>query len=172
MGSVDKKVLQILARGLEDSFGIGVVIQPSLLNEKPSLRPEWNGISATVFLNQVHRRHQKKTFVNLGVTERNIVPDARHNFLFGYAYMGLPAAVVSLHPLSDDHPSPPKLAARLLRIAVHEIGHTLGLNHHEYDEGIDCVMIGDEEMDCLASVDQGSAKFCVKCRKLIQKHLK
>jgi predicted Zn-dependent protease len=106
------------------------------------------------------------------VTEVNIVPDAMHNFLFGYAYMGLPAAVVSLYPLSDDNPAPKRLAARLLGIAVHEIGHTQGLDHHDYDEGIDCVMIGDEELDSVERIDEGSAEFCRDCKKVIQKRIK
>jgi len=172
LGEVDQKVLIKLSQGLKDSFGVGVVIQPAFVNEKPSLRPDWDGISSNVFLNQVHRRYQRGSFVSLGVTEENIVPDAYHNFLFGYAYMGLPAAVVSLDPLTNDDPSPKKLAARLLSIAVHEIGHTLGLDHHEYDEGIDCVMIGDEEVDCVELVDEGSVKFCSECRKVISKRLK
>ena len=100
---------------------------------------------------------------SLGITEKNIVPSARYNFLFGYAYMGLPAAVMSLHQLSTDRPSPGVLAQRVLKIAVHEIGHTFGLDHHEYDDGIDCVMVGDEEMDSLDTVDESTALFCEEC---------
>jgi predicted Zn-dependent protease len=170
LGKVRAELLASMAAGLRNAFLVDVVIQPGFLDPRPSERPQWRGLSATVFLNQVYRRHKRGGFVSIGVTEENIVPDALHNFLFGYAYLGLPAAVVSLHPLIDDDPTPDVLTHRLLSIAVHEIGHTLGLDHHDYDEGVDCVMVGDDQLDSLDTVDEGSVLFCKGCMRTIASH--
>jgi hypothetical protein len=42
--------------------------------------------------------------------------------------------------MSSDNPATPLLVKRAATIAIHEIGHNCGLDHHGYDEGIACVM--------------------------------
>lgn len=49
------------------------------------------------------------------------------------------------------------------RPSLHELGHSFGLDHHEYDDGIDCLMVGDSDLDCLEEIDSGSLRFCPKC---------
>jgi predicted Zn-dependent protease len=124
LGDIRDGVVGHIARNLRATFGMNVVIQPGYLDPRPSSRPRWRGLSANVFLRQVYRRHLRGTAVSIGMTESNIVPDQNHNFLFGYAYLSLPSAVISLHQMSVDHPSLERLAARASAIAVHEIGHT------------------------------------------------
>lgn len=168
LGDIGDGILGPICMGLRKAFGRGVIIQPACLDERPSFRSGWKGISAGVFLNQVLRRHRKGTFVNLGVTARNIVPSQRYNFLFGYAYLGLPAATISLHPLSQDEPDSGLLIERALKIAIHEIGHTLDLDHHAYEDGVNCCMTADETRDCLELLDSGTSGFCASCRKRIK----
>lgn len=167
LGDIEDGILGHIAHSLGDSFGLPIVIHPAFLDERPSGRPSWRGLSSNVFLDQVHRRHQQGSLVSLGFTEENVVPDSRHNFLFGYAYLSFPAAIVSLHALRSDEPSTELLIQRASGIAVHEIGHTLGLDHHEYDDGIDCVMVGDDEIDSLGTIDAGGCLFCDDCRRTI-----
>ena len=168
LGDIRDGVVGHIARNLQASFGIGVVIQPGYIDSRPSNRPNWNGLSANVFLKQVYQRHSRGTVVSIGITESNIVPDKNHNFLFGYAYLSLPAAVISLHQMSVDNPSLERLVARASAIAVHETGHTFGLDHHAYDSGVDCVMIGDEEIDSVEAIDAGTIRFCSHCRVSIE----
>ena len=164
LGDIRDGILGHIAHELRLAFQFPVLIQPAYLDERPSARPTWKGLSSSVFLEQVHRRHSAGTFVSLGITEANIVPDARHNFLFGYAYLGLPAAVISLHAMEADAPTPDILIMRAALVAVHEIGHTLGLEHHSYESGVNCVMVGDAKVDSIETLDGGTSQFCEACR--------
>ncbi len=170
LGPVREGLLGILARAISDVLEIPCVIQPAFIDERPSLRPGWRGISANVFLRQTHARCRKREIAALGITEKNIVPSASYNFLFGLAYLGHPAATASIHPLDLDNPPEPLLAERLVKIALHELGHSFGLDHHTYEEGIDCLMVGDTEVDCTEEVDSGNIQFCEECSASIRKH--
>jgi len=169
LGPVRDGLTGILARAIKDALKVSCVIQPAYLDERPSRRPHWNGISANVFLRQTLNRWRKGEIAALGITEKNIVPSASYNFLFGLAYLGLPAATASIHPLAGDQPSEQTLAERIAKIALHELGHTFGLDHHSYEEEIDCLMVGDETVDCTEGVDSGNIRFCETCAAVIHK---
>lgn len=172
LGDVRPAILNGVARSVSRSLGLPVLIQPSFLDPRPSRRTGWNGISATAFLNQICRRSQPGTAFSVGITEENIVPGAAWNYLFGYAYLGLPSCVVSLHEMSSDHPSDALLVRRAAAIAIHEIGHNCGLDHHGYDEGIACVMTADTELDCLEFLDEGTHRFCRACQAVVNRRLR
>ena len=148
---------------ISKSLRLPVIVQPALLDPRPSRRTGWNGASATPFLNQVDRRSSRGTVFSVGITEENIVPGAYWNYLFGYAYLGMPSCVVTLHQMSSDDPAMALLVKRAAAIAIHEIVHNCGLDHHGYDDGIDCVMTADTPLDCLERLDEGTHKFCREC---------
>ena len=135
LGEVRPNVLDGVVRMIGKELGLPVIIQPALLDPRPSTRPAWRGASATAFLNQVDRRAGKGrgkgsgTIFSLGITEQNIVPGAAWNYLFGYAYLGQPSCVITLHEMSSGNPSTSLLVRRAATIAIHELGHNCGLNH-------------------------------------------
>ncbi len=172
LGDVRPAILNGMARVVSHSLGLPVVRQPSFLDPRPSRRTGWNGVSATAFLNQIDRRSRRGTTFSVGITEENIVPGASWNYLFGYAYLGMPSCVVSLHELSSDDPSTALLVKRAAAIAIHEIGHNCGLDHHDYDEGVACVMTADTDLDCLDRLDEGTHRFCRACSKVVERELR
>lgn len=86
-------------------------------------------------------------------------------FVFGEAQLAGNCAIVSTHRLREEvyglPPNPPLLAERLLKEAVHELGHTFGLRHCDDWR---CVMTSSHAVEWL---DVKTAEFCVKCRKAV-----
>jgi archaemetzincin len=83
-------------------------------------------------------------------------------FVFGEAQLKGSCAVVSLHRLRQEFyglPADPQLlTSRLIKEAVHELGHTLGIPHCE-DYG--CVMAPSHAVEW---IDLKNSGFCEACR--------
>lgn len=143
MGEIPPREVSALAKSVESALGIPVIVQPGLLDPKPSVRRNWKGRSGTTVLNQLLQRHTPGTLTNVGIIADNIVSDSATNWLYGYAYVGWQAACMSLYPLKWDSPSPDTLTRRARSVCLHEIGHNLDLPDHPGNSGIDCCMIGE-----------------------------
>jgi len=162
LGDIEDGLLGPVAAAIRDAFGCPVVIHPCFIDERPSLRPDWNGRSATTLINQMMDRLQQGVLANLCVTEDNITCNKDFNFLFGLAWLGLGSATMGLEPLRADDLDTPTLIERMSRIAIHELGHAFGLVDMPYDHG-DCVMCGDVENDSTDTIDEGTIAFCEEC---------
>lgn len=170
LGDIEDGRLGPLMARLREEFNAPVVLQPSFIDERPSARTDWKGLSASTFLAQVERRHSRGTFLSLGITEENITAGRDWNFLFGLGRMDGRTAVMSIHPL-DDGCDDDVLADRIFKIAQHELGHALNLDHHPYGAGVDCTMVGDTEVDSVDTLDASDAGFCADCSSEVKKHL-
>ena len=82
-------------------------------------------------------------------------------FVFGEALLEGAAAVVSAHRLNPEvyglPPDPQRLAARVVKEAVHELGHTYGLRHCRHPA---CVMRASRAAD---DIDDKETGFCPRC---------
>lgn len=72
---------------------------------------------------------------SLGITEHDLFYHQR-NYIFGLAYLGGNGSIISTHRLQivpdggiTTEPEDEIAAARIRKEAVHELGHTLGLEH-------------------------------------------
>jgi archaemetzincin len=86
-------------------------------------------------------------------------------FVFGEAQLGGDFAVVSYHRLRNAAyglpPDPGLESNRLLKEALHELGHTLGLVHCA---SLDCVMHTSTYVE---DIDLKEAMFCPSCRTFV-----
>ena len=96
----------------------------------------------------------------LGVTELDLFVPVL-TYVFGEAQLAGQCAVVSWHRLRDEFYGLPAntevLAERLMKEAVHELGHTCGLRHCSDWR---CVMASTHAVERL---DLKSAAFCAAC---------
>ena len=100
----------------------------------------------------------------LGVTEVDLyIPIL--TFVFGEAQLGGRVAVVSYHRLTQEFyglpPDERLLRDRLIKEAVHEMGHTAGLTHCDDYE---CVMAASHTVEWL---DLKGVAMCAQCRDTI-----
>lgn len=103
----------------------------------------------------------------LGVTETDLYAGGL-NFVFGEAVLNGEDAVISLHRLRPEfYGNPPDrriFEARVLKEAVHELGHTFGLTHCD---NLECVM---HFSNSIIDTDVKKAQPCLNCRvKLFRK---
>ncbi len=117
----------------------------------------------------------------LGVTDADLHdtdPDDEADYMFGGKDNRNDVAVVSTHRLGSRDPQVAML--RVLKVALHELGHNFGLVHHyrerRGDGGGLCVMTkGDfnrfgEHAYVRAVIDQRGLGFCDGCRQVIAAH--
>ena len=171
IGEVDKFTLKKLKKDLKWAFKElidSVEILPDALpladSDYDLLRRQYN---ASSILNKLKKQiYKKQYFRTLGVIDNDIFSGFL-NFVFGVAklprnqskkFSGV--ALISITRLREKFYRRPENKAlfelRVLKEAVHELGHTFGLKHC----GNDCIM---QFSNCLADTDEKSAKYCQSC---------
>ena len=161
MGSVEPELLSDLAAGLAREFLIPCEILTAVGEPSFAYNVTRHQHSSTEILASLALRDTPDTWRLLGVTSLDLyIPIL--TFVFGEAQMGGNSAVISLHRLRDEfYGLPPnilQLRERLLKEAVHELGHTLTLSHCE---DYQCVMSPSHGIEW---VDLKSSRFCANCR--------
>jgi archaemetzincin len=167
VGSVARSHLEILAEGLAPVLRVACSVTSEPLEAGfayDALRGQYH---STAILKRLRKIGATESWRLLGVTDGDLyIPIL--TFVFGEAQLG-PAnastAIVSMHRLREEFyglpPQPGLLADRLLKEALHEIGHTLGLRHcSDYQ----CVMSSSPAVE---NIDVKAATFCSTCATLL-----
>ena len=122
---------------------------------------------ATRILAALERRAgNRKDEKLLGVTDLDLyVPNM--NFIFGEANLPGSAAIISTHGLRNTTPHGGKrlFPERLIKEAVHELGHTIGLVHCETQS---CVM---HFSNSLADTDRKDQDYCERCLRKLEEDI-
>jgi len=162
LGEVSEATLQSLAASLQPIFGVPVISHDPVDLPASSYDPERRRYSATQILKSLARLKSSLTQVErvLGVVAVDLYA-ADQNFVFGEADPREGVAVISVARLRSEFDGIPSdealLHRRLLKEAVHELGHTYGLGH--CPDPI-CVMHFSNE---LKEPDRKRESFCPAC---------
>src|SRR3954452_3466969 len=134
IGDLDGIVLEGIAVELANHFGIPCEVLPQSIDPHFSFHGERRQYHSSKLLGELEKFAGPYTWRILGVAGVDLyIPIL--TFVFGEAQMGGPCSVVSFHRLRQEFYGLPAdsevLRSRLLKEAVHEIGHTINLTHCE-----------------------------------------
>src|SRR6202142_359446 len=140
IGNVDDGLLQELRPAIEETFCVPCKVLPVRLDPEFAFHGERQQYHSSEILQRMQSFLAADSWRMLGISAVDLyIPIL--TFVFGEAQMGGPCAVVSAHRLRQEFyglPTDPELLQqRLLKEAVHELGHTLELTHCE---DYQCVM--------------------------------
>lgn len=146
----EESVLRDLKAGLEGA-GLEIDLLPLRALPKGAYDASRDQYRADRFL-VLARRVAKETV--LAVTDVDLYAKPL-NFVFGQAEMGGRSAVISLHRLRSEER--PLFLERAVKEAVHELGHTQGLEHCARSA---CVMHFSRDLE---DTDRKGPGFCPPC---------
>lgn len=157
VGRVSKDVIVSVARELRSTYNLAVKILPPKNIPEDAFNPSRQQYLATNILNFLANFGKNV----LGIFEKDLYAEGL-NFVFGQAQVG-GNAVVSIarllpsfyHEKADKE----KLISRVVKEAIHEVGHVLGITHC-LDPS--CVMCFSNS---ILDVDKKSKNLCPRCRR-------
>ena len=161
LGNVPASLLNDLRDGLSRRFRARCEILSREPDPSYALNINRQQYSSTEILARMANRPAPDAWKLLGVTGVDLyIPIL--TFVFGEAQLHGACAVISTHRLGQEvyglPPDPGLLRERVLKEAVHELGHTLTLTHcTDYR----CVMAASHSVEW---IDLKTADFCAHCR--------
>jgi len=161
IGDLDPRLLLTVAPALADSFRVPCRILERGLDPQFAFHPERGQYHSSELLQAMQRYAANGAWRVLGVTSVDLyIPIL--TFVFGEAQMGGPCAVVSFHRLTQQFyglpHDPGLLADRLVKEAVHEVGHTFDLTHCD---DFSCVMAPSHAVEW---IDLKESTLCSSCQ--------
>ncbi len=163
--------LPALARALEPALGCRCLERPGAQDLTFAFLPARRQFSSTAILLYLRDAYVPQETggdgVILGVADSDITVPI-FTFVFGEAIDGGPCALISGHRLKQEFyglpPDPALFEERLLKMALHELGHTRDLRHCP---AYSCVMATSYAIE---RVDLKSPAFCPACARAFFHH--
>jgi archaemetzincin len=163
-GGINSVILGTIKHGFLKTFGCPVTIKETLPVPSTAFDQGRDQYLADVFLNEI-KPYCPQDGKILAIADVDLF-SGTGNFVFGLADGTAGTAVISLYLLRQEGYGLPEdlplFQARALKEAIHEIGHTFGIDH--CDNG-GCVMFYSSS---LMDTDLKSTAFCPSCRPRLQ----
>ncbi|MEJ2276913.1 MAG: archaemetzincin family Zn-dependent metalloprotease [Candidatus Lokiarchaeota archaeon] len=178
VGKIDKSIATNLKEDLSPilkKFNLSIEIIPDLIAVKGAeFNESRRQFNASEILKKVTGRAKNKKYYRiLGIIDEDIYVKGL-NFVFGVATLSrshkkIASAVISVTRLKESFynrsKNPRLFRLRILKEALHELGHTFGLSHCENK----CIMYFSNH---LGDTDYKPAEFCDSCVKNLRYYLK
>jgi archaemetzincin len=161
IGDFDGRLLMDLAPAMAPLFRVPTEVLPARLDPEFAYHAERQQYHSSEMLQGMQRYVGPDSWRVLGVTAVDLyIPIL--TFVFGEAQIGGPCGLVSAHRLRQDfYGLPPDraiLQQRLLKEAVHELGHTLDLTHCD---DYQCAMAPSHAVEW---IDLKDGVLCASCQ--------
>lgn len=165
IGTIDHALLHNLSPVLEEIFGVTCCTLPLTLDPETAFHGERQQYHSSEILRDMHACLRADSWRLLGVTDVDLyIPIL--TFVFGEAHVGGPCAVISTHRLRQEFYGLPSdrevLQQRIIKEAVHELGHTLHLKHCD---DYRCAMASSHAVEW---IDLKEATLCASCRRAVR----
>jgi archaemetzincin len=164
IGNADDSLLQDLRPAIEKTFRLPCKVLPVRLNPEFAFHEERQQYHSSEILHRMQSFLPPDSWRLLGVSTVDLfIPIL--TFVFGEAQMGGPCAVVSAHRLHQEFYGLPcdreLFHQRVIKEALHELGHTLNLTHCE---DYLCVMASSHAVEW---IDLKQSALCGACQNVI-----
>ena len=168
VGSVDKSILEYLAECIAARCGLTCKIISRMESPEYAYNETRDQYNSKLILKHLLRQCPNDTLRFIGVTPVDLyVPILE--FVFGLAQIEGQCSIISLHRLYPKFygqlPNPDLVLVRLLKTALHELGHTFGITHCRDRR---CVMYSSTRIE---HTDFKQSDFCLTCSELFRWHL-
>jgi archaemetzincin len=163
IGSVDHALLDDLGLTLSEVLGVQCNTLPGRIDPELAFHGERQQYHSSELLRHMQSFVSVESWRMLGVTDVDLyIPIL--TFVFGEAQVGGPCALLSTHRLRQEfyglQPDCELFRQRLIKEAIHELGHTLNLTHcNDYR----CAMASSHAVEW---IDLKESSLCTSCRKL------
>lgn len=163
VGDVDPSMVAAVRLGVVKEYDVACRDVRQQLDPAFAFHPERGQYHSTLIVEKLSQL-DTGTDILVGITALDLfIPIL--TFVFGEAQLGGHCAVISYHRLLQGFyglPDDPRLTTeRIVKGAIHEIGHTLGLTHCD---DYDCVMAASHSVEWL---DLKGGSLCANCRALM-----
>jgi len=165
LGNYDARYLPALSRGIEYLYGLEVVT----LEARPLPGSAWYQPRRRFRAEKILRHLDKEVVpsagcdVVMGVTSEDISTTKGTHAdwgMLGYAWIGGPSGVMSTHRVGSYSR---RALVRAVKVMNHELGHALGLEHHDVH---DCLMA--DVGGTVKTLDKESGLLCDESRRAIE----
>lgn len=160
IGIVERPLLDAVAAALSAEYRVPCSVTPATIDPTNTRHPERGQYHSTELLDRLASMQLPTRALGVAAVDLYI---PILTFVFGEAHLAGDCAIVSYHRLEESFYGLPRNAAitktRLIKGAIHEIGHTYGLVHCDDYE---CVMAATHSVEWL---DLKGSALCEECRR-------